>query len=263
MITPRLARSLYAVLDKDRPAEIGDPGPVGVHWCLAPDIVPMHEIGADGHPMRGGFLPPVPFPRRMWAGGELKFVGQFLIGDIVKRRSVIEDVTLKSGRTGKMIFVSIRHYYETPRGLALWERQDIVFRDIDGATSAAAAPSPDAVEEPVDVNRTIATDPVLLFRYSALTFNGHRIHYDQPYVTQEEHYPGLIFHGPLQATLLLSLASEEFGGPPPHEFTFRSVKPLYAGGPAQLNMRRDASGLALWIMDKVGTVTMRACASSL
>jgi 3-methylfumaryl-CoA hydratase len=264
IITPRLAQSLDAVLDIDRPAETGDPAPVGIHWCLAPDIVPMRGIGADGHPARGGFLPPVPFPRRMWAGGELKFSDTFLIGDTVRRRSVIEDVALKSGRSGEMIFVTLRHHYETPRGIALTERHDVVYRGLDTATAASSAPLPvrNAVEDPADVSRTIEADPVLLFRYSALTFNGHRIHYDQPYVTLEERYPGLVFHGPLQATLLLSLASEQRGGLPPPEFAFRSVHPLFAGGRARLNLRKDAESHALWITDDLGTVTMTAKASS-
>lgn len=262
-ITSRLARSLDAVLDIDRPAQSGDPAPVGIHWCLAPDIVPMRGIGPDGHPMRGGFLPPVPFPRRMWAGGELKFSGTFLIGDTVSRRSVIEEVVLKSGRSGDIIFVTLRHDYETPRGIALTERHDVVYRRLDTAAAASSAPVPvrSAVENPAEVSRTIEADPVLLFRYSALTFNGHRIHYDQPYVTLEEHYPGLVFHGPLQATLLLSLVSEQLGGLPPAEFTFRSVHPLFAGGRALLNLRKDPEHHALWITDDTGTVTMTAKAS--
>lgn len=261
IITPRLAASLDAILDIDRPAETGAPAPVGIHWCLAPDIVPMREIGSDGHPTRGGFLPPVPFPRRMWAGGELNFADGFLIGDTVKRRSVIDDVVLKSGRSGEMIFVTVRHHYETPRGLALTERHDIVYRKLEAPSGAAQpAPAVPAAEERADVTRAIAADPVLLFRYSAITFNGHRIHYDQPYVTQEEHYPGLIFHGPLQATLLLALATEQGEGQLPATFAFRSVHPLYAGGKPHIHARKDGAGLTLWLTDEAGNVTMKASA---
>lgn len=261
IITPRLAASLDAVLDIEGPADVGAPAPVGIHWCLAPDIVPMRGIGPDGHPARGGFLPPVPFPRRMWAGGELKTLDRLLIGDTVLRHSVIEDVVLKSGRSGAMIFVSVRHDYATARGPAIEERQDIVYRKLEPA-SGSAQPTPPVPADPAkaDIVRAIAADPVLLFRYSAITFNGHRIHYDQPYVTGEEHYPGLIFHGPLQATLLLALATEQRGGHLPATFAFRSVHPLFAGGRPHIHARKDADGLTLWLTDDVGNVTMKASA---
>ncbi|MBX9456439.1 MAG: MaoC family dehydratase N-terminal domain-containing protein [Rhizobium sp.] len=254
IITPRLASSLDAVLDRDHAAVSGAPAPVGIHWCLAPDIVPMRGIGADGHPARGGFLPPVPFPRRMWAGGELTFSGSFLVGDSVAKRSVIEDVALKSGRSGDMIFVTLRHHYETPRGLALTERQDVVYRQL---APAGLTTDPAPSDEPFEHRRAIDAGPVLLFRYSAITFNGHRIHYDQPYVTGEENYPGLIFHGPLQATLLLALAEELSGGRVPAGFSFRSVHPLFAGGTPHVHARRQNDGLALWLTDTAGVVTMK------
>lgn len=260
VVTPRLALSLDAVLDVERTVKTGDPAPVGIHWCLAPDIVPMRGIGPDGHPARGGFLPPVPFPRRMWAGGELEFFDPLLVGDAVRRRSVIEDVVLKSGRSGEMIFVTIRHHYETARGVALVERQDVVYRGPETTSPAPTGSAPDAVAEPADASRTIEAGPVLLFRYSAITFNGHRIHYDQPYVTGEEHYPGLVVHGPLQATLLLSLAAGTMARPP-STFQFRSVRPLFAGGRPRLNLRNDADGVLLWITDDGGDVTMRARSS--
>ncbi len=255
-ITPRLAASLHAVLDIDRPVVQGSPAPVGIHWCLAPDIVPMREIGLDGHPARGEFLPPVPYPRRMWAGGDLRFSGEFRIGDEVTRRSVIENVEHKRGRSGDMIFVTVRHHYQTQRGAALEERQDIVYR----ALGAGSAPSQEAT--PTDgtphYSRYIEASPVLLFRYSAITFNGHRIHYDQPYVTGEEGYPGLIFHGPLQATLLLELATERRNGDTPSYFAFRSVRPLFSGGRISLNACAEDERTLLWIADHADTITMSA-----
>lgn len=259
--TPRLALSLNAVLDRDERVGEGAPAPVGIHWCLAPDIVPMREIGPDGHPARGGFLPPVPFPRRMWAAGALQFHGDFRVGDRIARHSTIDNVEFKTGRSGEMIFVTVRHAYETPRGLALDERQDIVYRKLEGGSSAASAASPPPAEpEPADVTREVDANPVLLFRYSAITFNGHRIHYDHPYVTGEEGYPGLIFHGPLQATLLLSLATDLGEGKVPARFSFRAVRPLFAGGRPKLKARKEDKGLALWCEAPDARVTMTATA---
>jgi 3-methylfumaryl-CoA hydratase len=258
VITPRLAASLNAVLDLDGSVEAGLPATPGIHWCLAPDIVPMREIGPDGHPHRGGFLPPIPFPRRMWAGGELIYSGDFRIGDEVVKRSIIDNVEWKSGRSGDLIFVTLSHLYSTPRGLALEERQDIVYRRLENAP--AATEQKPALAESADHSRVVKADPVLLFRYSAITFNGHRIHYDHPYVTKEEGYPGLIFHGPLQATLLLNLAAELHGGAVPVHFSFRSVKPLFAGGEISVNGRAATSETLLWIGDQTDGVTMKASA---
>jgi 3-methylfumaryl-CoA hydratase len=255
LITPRLAMSLDAVLDEDGARAEGEPAPVGIHWCLAPDIVPMRGIGPDGHPARGGFLPPVPFPRRMWAGGELAFSGDFRIGDKVARHSTIEDVVLKSGRSGAMVFVTVRHRYETVRGVVLSERQDIVYRK---AEASGSAPLPTARQDEGEDKCIIVADPVLLFRYSAITFNGHRIHYDQPYTTSVEQYPGLIFHGPLQATLLLKLAADRRNGALPARFAFRSVHPLFAGGRVHCHARSQEDGLELWLTNDAGIMTMQA-----
>src|SRR5262249_41985329 len=158
---------------------------------LGQPVYPVSQLGPDGHPTRGGFLPPVPLPRRMWAGGELQFVDPLRVGDEAKRSSRISDVTLKTGSTGTLCFVSVEHVVTTPRGLAIRERQDIVYRDVSkgpSAPPAKTAPPPAAKHR-----ETHLSDPVLLFRYSALTFNGHRIHYDRDYVTKVEGYPGLIF----------------------------------------------------------------------
>jgi len=257
IITPRLASSLNAVLDIDKPVAAGKAAPVGIHWCLAPDIAPMSQIGPDGHPARGNFLPPVPFPRRMWAGGDLTFTGDFRIGDEVVRRSTIEDIVLKTGRSGEMIFVTVRHRYTTPRGEALNERQDLVFRKLETSGAAgqpAAAPPPQAAVH----TRKIEATSVLLFRYSAITFNGHRIHYDEPYVKNEENYPQLIFHGPLQAILHLDQRTQLRNGEIPQNFAFRSVHPLFAGGRVSLNARQQESGTSLWMADQAGGVTMIA-----
>jgi 3-methylfumaryl-CoA hydratase len=243
-ITSRLTESYAAVFNAGAGIRSGDVAPIGIHWCLSPDIAPMEALGADGHPARGGFLPPVPFPRRMWAGGKLVFSGDFRVGDEVGKRSVIEDVVLKTGRSGSLVFVVVRHEYSTAGGVVLRERQDIVYREQETPGSGAAPASP----EP------------LLFRYSAVTFNGHRIHYDLDYVTSQEGYPGLVFHGPLQASYLLRLAAE-LGGAVPKEFSFRSVKPLFSGGRVTVNARKMDAEISLWVADQRGQATMHATAS--
>ena len=178
-----------------------------MHWCLAPAVVPASELGPDGHPARGGFLPPVPLPRRMWAGGELEFFDTLRVGDEVTRTSRIKDVTMKTGSTGTLCFVAVDHELTTPRGTAIRERHDIVYRDV--IAGCRRRPPSRAAPPPVAQHReTHMADPVLLFRYSALTFNGHRIHYDRDYVTKVEGYPGLIFHGPMQAALQIEFAAK-------------------------------------------------------
>jgi 3-methylfumaryl-CoA hydratase len=255
-ITPRLEASFRATLDRmpGQPAA-GDMATLGIHWCLAPPIAPMDALGDDGHPRRGGFLPPVPLPRRMWAGGELAFLDPLLVGDMVTHTSRIEDVAFKEGRTGTLCFVTVRHAWSTARGPALDERQDIVYRSLDGNRPVAAvAPlaQPEALWQ-----RCWTCDPILLFRYSALTFNGHRIHYDRPYVTEIEGYPDLVVHGPLQATALMALAAEA-QGETPHRFSFRSIAPLFAMGPFTAKASREAGGLRLWVCDRTGRTTMTA-----
>ena len=205
IVTAQLVKGLRATLFQ----EIGEPkasdtAPFTVHWCLAQPVFPMSMLGPDGHPTRGGFLPPVPLQRRMWAGGDLEFLDTLRVGDEAKRVSRIGDVTVKTGSSGTLCFVSVEHIVTTSRGTAIRERQDIVYRGMESAKAAAPkAPSP-----PVAKHReTHVSDPVLLFRYSALTFNGHRIHYDRDYVTKVEGYPGLIFHGPLQAAFIVEFAA--------------------------------------------------------
>jgi 3-methylfumaryl-CoA hydratase len=219
----------------------------------------MEALGDDGHPRRGGFLPPVPLPRRMWAGGELAFEAPLQVGDVVPRTSRIDDVVIKEGRSGTMCFVTVRHNWTTRRDPALEERQDIVYRSVNLDRSASAvdtaAPQPAA-----SCQRFWPCDPVLLFRYSALTFNGHRIHYDYPYVTEAEGYPGLIVRGPLQATLLMGLATEARGSMP-RRFGFRGVATLFAAGPFVGKAGPNGEGLRLWIEDAGGRTTMTADAS--
>lgn len=259
-IQPRLVESFNAIFNASSGLALGDPAPLGIHWCLAPDIAPMSGLGPDGHPARGGFLPPVALPRRMWAGGQVDYSGGLRVGDIITRRSRIEDVTEKLGRSGPLVFVTVRHDYLTPHGTALSERQDIVYRDQE--IKAAARPGmqpPTSVA--ADHSQSIDATATLLFRYSALTFNGHRIHYDLPYAINEEDYPGLVFHGPLQATFLLRLAAE-ISDAPLQSFGYRSVAPLFAGGQVSIHATGGAGGINLWVADQHGAATMKATVAS-
>jgi len=259
-ISPRLANMLAAVLDEPGDLQTGDTAPIGIHWCLSPEIAPMHQLGPDGHPERGGFLPPVPLPRRMWAGGELVFEGDFQVGDTVRRVSRVADVSVREGRTGALCFVDVRHEYHSPRGLALSERHDIVYRAAEAPAATPATPPTAPLPQP-DAQLTIEATPVLLMRYSAVTFNGHRIHYDRSYCVDVENYPGLIVHGPLQATFLLRMAHALRGGTLPKSFTFRGTAPLFDGTAFSVNGLAGQNDAAdLWIADAHGRVTMRASA---
>jgi 3-methylfumaryl-CoA hydratase len=220
----------------------------------------MSELGPDGHPARGGFLPPVPLPRRMWAGGELEFFEPLRVGDEMTRTSRIADVTMKTGSTGALCFVSVDHLIATPRGTALRERQDIVYRDMSATQPSAPAKPP--APPPVGQHReSHMADAVLLFRYSALTFNGHRIHYDRDYVTRVEGYPGLIFHGPLQAALLVEFAAKLNGGAAPKKFSYRGVQPLFEGSEFSVNANDTGTGMELWTANSAGQPTMKATAT--
>jgi 3-methylfumaryl-CoA hydratase len=261
IVSSQLTKGLRATLFQ----EIGEPNtgdiaPYTVHWCLGQPVFPQEQLGPDGHPTRGGFLPPVPLPRRMWAGGEVTFIDPLRVGDLVTRVSRISDVTLKSGSTGQLCFVLVEHTMTTPRGLALRERQDIVYRDV-GTTPASASPAKAPPAPPVAQHReSHVSDPVLLFRYSALTFNGHRIHYDRDYVTKVEGYPGLIFHGPLQAALLVEFAAR-LKGKVPATFSYRGVQPLFEGSEFSVNANETGGGLELWTANAARQPTMKGTAT--
>ncbi len=260
VVSVRLVRELAATLDMDRPEPVpGERAPVAVHWCLAPPAARGRLVGPDGHPQRGGFLPPVPLPRRMWAGGMLQIEDRLRVGDVVERRSRIEDVTLKEGRSGVLCFVAVAHEVHTERGLAIRERQDIVYRDGDAAASAMPAVGAPLSRAPDEArwHEDLLADAVRLFRYSALTFNGHRIHYDRDYATRTEGYPGLVVHGPLQATQLLELATS-IRGTAPREFRFRGLKPLFDFMPYRSCAKDISAGLQLWIENGDAVRSMEA-----
>jgi 3-methylfumaryl-CoA hydratase len=259
VVTAHLVRGLRATLFM----EIGDPkpgdaAPFTAHWCLAQPVYPMSQLGPDGHPTRGGFLPPVPLPRRMWAGGELEFFDALRVGDEMKRNSRISDVAMKTGSTGPLCFVSVQHEVTTSRGVAIRERQDIVYRDM---TKSAPAAKPATAPPSAKYRESHMADEVLLFRYSALTFNGHRIHYDRDYVTKVEGYPGLIFHGPMQAAFLVEFAAKLHGGAAPKKSVYRGVQPLFEGSEFSVNANETDGGMELWTANSDGAPTMKGTAS--
>ncbi len=261
VITAAPMRSLSATLDRDDALPV--PGQTVLaplwHWLY---FLPQHrqsEIGPDGHARRGGFLPPVPLPRRMWAGGRLQWLPEnpLRCGDAVQRLSRIEAVTHKRGRSGDLLFVLVRHEVQNAKGLSLTEEHDIVYRS--AAQSGDPAPVPMAAEKDAPWQREIVPDDVLLFRYSALTFNGHRIHYDRRYVTQVEGYPGLMVHGPLIATLLLDLLRRYLPGAFVKAFDFKALRPTFDLHPFRLNAQPSADGksVRLWAQDHEGWLTMQ------
>ena len=229
--------------------------PLGCHWCLTPTIAPMSELGPDGHPAKGLLLPPVPLPRRMWAGGELETLAPLRVGDHVTRKSTIADIALKQGRSGSLCFFTIRHEFSTARGLAIRERQDLVFRE--AASPGAAPPQTPPPGRPASHASGVDPTPVMLFRYSAITFNGHRIHYDEPYATKVEGYEGLVVHGPLQATLLLNLAAV-IGGRAPLRFAYRALAPLIGGRRFEVRGRASDGAIDCWTAGPSGQMHMQA-----
>jgi 3-methylfumaryl-CoA hydratase len=257
--TQRLIAGLLATFESQMnfPSS-GAHAPLTLHWCLAPPIAAMSDIGPDGHPVRGGFLPPIPLPRRMWAGGELEILDRIVAGDAIERSSRIAAIDLKQGRSGALCFVGVDHLIATPRGVAVRERQNLVYRPAE--TNPVATP-PRTPARAAEHSLKLHADPVLLFRYSALTFNGHRIHYDRPYAMGEERYPGLVVHGPLQAALLVEFAAELAKGRPPRRFSFRGIRPLFDGADFFLKARCGEEDLALWVENDRGDVTMEAKAS--
>ena len=260
--TPVLA--LTATLDHPRvDVAVGTALPPLWHWLY---FLPMHrqsEIGPDGHAKRGGFLPPVPLPRRMWAGSQFEFRAPVRVGDSVARTSTIDAVTTKVGRTGKLVFVKVRHELRCNAATdpSLIEFHDIVYREArqPGDVDPPPVPTPSGATW----QREIVPDDVLLFRYSALTFNGHRIHYDRKYVTEVEGYPGLIVHGPLIATLLLDLLRRERPAADVASFRFKALRPTFDLHPFRVNGRvqDDGKTVRLWAQDHEGWLTMDATAT--
>ena len=252
---------MYATLDRDAPEQLaGSALPLAWHWMFFAAVVPHRDVGPDGHPKRGGFLPPVPLPRRMWAGGRLTFDHELRVAGDIGRTSRITDVSVKQGRSGQMVFVTVEHEISDADGVAIKEEHDIVYRE--NPKPDDPRPQPRKAPDDETFSREIDPDPVMLFRYSALTFNGHRIHYDRTYVTEVEGYPGLIVHGPLTATLLVELLRENLPDSRVRSFSFRAVRPLFDTNRFQVCGRQDNDGrVRLWTRDHEGWLTMEASAT--
>ncbi|MEO8297347.1 MAG: acyl-CoA dehydrogenase [Burkholderiales bacterium] len=258
-IEPYPARALAGLLDQPQAPVAGDPLPLPWHWLYFLDTPSRAGTGPDGHPKRGGFLPPVPLPRRMWAAGKLQITQPLVIGAAARRVSTVRSVELKEGKTGPLVFVTLDHELLQGDRLCLREEQNLVYRE----APAAPAPLPpgEAAATTSAWSATVVPDPVLLFRFSALTYNGHRIHYDRDYATQQEFYPALVVHGPLLATLLLDLLQRERPGAAISEFRFRAQRPAFDTDPVKLCGAIDGAQVKLWTVDPQGMVGMSATAT--
>jgi 3-methylfumaryl-CoA hydratase len=257
-LTPRLAAELEMTLAPNVARVAG--APLGAHWTLAPDIAPMSDLGGDGHPRLGLYLPDLPYPRRMWAGGEIAFRSPLTTGDEVRKVSVVENIVFKDGTSGPLGFVAVRHEYFVGDDLRISERQDLVYRPLT-ASEAPTKPKPASAPRGELLGAwDFATDPVRLARYSMATFNGHRIHYDAPYAIGVEGYQGLVVHGPLQATLMLHLAADVLGATP-SVFRYRGLSPLICGTPCRVEARRErGAAIETLVVAEGGRVTMSGVA---
>lgn len=253
------ASAMAATLDLEREPKAGDPLPPGWQWLYFNPIARRSALGADGHPRRGGFLPPIELSRRMWAGSRIRYLAAVPIDAEASRRSKILKIENKVGKRGALSFVTVEHTISCGAIVCIREEQDLVYRDDAPPGSAPAAATPyDGVAQ---WSRSVAPDTTLLFRYSALTFNGHRIHYDLAYARKEEGYPDLVVHGPLTATLLQQFALEHGAGRSLARFEFRGITPLFAARPFSLEGRPGQDGsLALWARGPDGELAMSATA---
>lgn len=255
VVTARQARQMAATLDVTGSFADGDPLPALWHWMGWTPEAAMAELGPDGHPAKGGFLPPVPLERRMWAGGRLEFLAPLRIGEVLHRRSEILKVAEKTGTTGRMVFVTVLHEVSGAAGLAIREEQDIVYI----AMPDRFTPPPPVTAPAASWRQDVPMDTVRLFRFSALTFNAHRIHFDLPYATTVEKYPGLVVHGPMQAMLLMQAARARAEGAMPRGYRFRGVRPLFHFDALSLQGQGVMAGAeALATVNGEGLVCMQA-----
>lgn len=260
-ISPAPLRALAATLDRDDPPpRSGDELPPCWHWLFFLPTPRQSELGSDGHPRRGAFLPPVPLTRRMWAGSRLCWNRPLRVAGSYVRSSRIASVDCKAGQTGPLVFVQVHHEVRDESGIMLCEEQDLVFRDParPGGLGHAGEPATASCAW----SREVSADPTMLLRYSALTFNGHRIHYDRGYATEQEGYPGLVVHGPLLATLLLDLLRRHVADARVETFSFRAVRPTFDTAPFTLcgACGPDDRTVNLWVRLSDGSFAMKATA---
>lgn len=256
-VTPIVEQRYRATLNMDigNPKD-GDPVTSGLHWMLGWNLVKNDELGVDSHPALGEFLPPVPLPRRMWAGSEIKVLKPIRVGDKVIKQSTVADIQVKEGRTGLLCFVTAEYNYLVNDEVTINEKHNIVYRDI--SKSGGGSGYSKDIPEKADLSEKIFMHPTILFRYSAIGFVGHRIHYDHPYTVNEENYPGLIVHGPLQATYLLR-AAEKLMGKPVKSFTHKVMAPVFADSEYMVGVdKMDDGSVSCWGATKEFGVTMRA-----
>ena len=253
-VTPEMMARFRATVgvDSGLPEDVA---PAGFHWCVCLPKAPMEKLSGDGHPVKGDFLPPVPLPRRMWAASDMAFHGSIKAGAKIRRTQRIMSITEKDGSTGPLVFVEVAHETMADGELAVSERQSIVYRD--AAKEQMKLPAGEGADlSDWPLHQSLTPEPPLLFRYSALTFNTHRIHYDQPYTMETEGYPGLVVHGPLTATLLLRLAAGKLGPQNIGRFTFRAKSPAFAGQALHLAAKEEGKGLALAALGADGRTVM-------
>jgi 3-methylfumaryl-CoA hydratase len=260
------ARALHGTFGAKGPApREGSALPPLAHWLLFWDVTPPHGLGPDGHPHKGGFLPPIRLPRRMWAGSRVQFLAPLRVGTEAWRRSTIANVQMKSGGSGRLAVVTVRHEVGSGATTAVIDEQDIIYRE-PSAIGGGARPAGGSGKRPVDVliEHHMKADPVLLFRYSALTFNGHRIHYDRTYATGEEQYPGLVVHGPLLATLMMQAACEAQPGADALAFRFRAQSPIFDVDEFTVGASRSAGSageIDTWVIDPRGATAFQGTAT--
>lgn len=256
VLDPQRALQFATTINKPLLCEAGQSLPELWHWMVCVAAVPIDQIGRDGHPKKGLFLPPVDLPRRMWAGGRFRFAEPLTLGEAITRTSTVKDIKFKSGRSGELAFVTVSHDYMGDQGGHITEEHDIVYREDPKAEGGAVAPEVVVDDTHYDWQQSYEAHPVQLMRYSALTFNGHRIHYDRDYAAFEG-YAGLVVHGPLIATYMLELVREHMPEATVSEFSFRALRPIIDINPFSVHASVDGTRVHLWAKDHLGQRAMQ------
>jgi 3-methylfumaryl-CoA hydratase len=260
-ITLSAAQFLCATLDRSESFAVGDALPNGWHWCYHLEAAKRGALGYDGHAAKGEFLPPIDLPRRMWAGSRFEFDAPLRFGERITRKSNITHVEEKVGKSGKLAFVTVAHQFLGENNeLRFTEEHDIVYRDADANRDPDKPILTPLAPTDAEKTLTVTPDPVLLFRYSALTFNSHRIHYDLAFCREQEGYRHLIVHGPLIATLLMNCAIDNADGRAMKSFMFKAKSPLFCDAPFSLHLRKNGNDITLWATNENGGLAMEATA---